>query len=319
MPELRVYNWRTGRVVWCRILNPGFYDFAFVDEHTLLVAQTCRLLVYAIDSSAAGATHSEPIPYTAKLPANVTCLLGLPPLVDNAVASIHGVVSQRPSSSIGHESMFAMDPLRAIIAIPMTVTTPDCAPLEQYLIIVPIGAIITAIKLFNSGKSIKTDEADGSFTLPWQSWGARSLVLPFLHRQGPTNSVTWYCCGLSALGNKCAITFCCNQPYSTIIDTFVVDLVDDATRMDTLIDPGEFLPLSYNVSEDCIPHLLGFPLRNCLSYRLLRKVFEYDHPVDTPWINHSIHLLTDGIVFTVSISLHFQASPAEKIIDIQDV
>ncbi|KAJ3017266.1 hypothetical protein NUW54_g624 [Trametes sanguinea] len=292
-PELRVYNWRTGKIVWRCPMSTGFFDFAFLDDHNLLVAQVHRLLVYTIDLDVAaiGTTHWYELD-PSSVP-SATCLLGLPPVIDGAALYIRTFSSRRPSSTIGRQPLFEMDPSCATIAFTVSVTTSICAPFEQYLIVVPVSAIIAALDTNMSDRAVEIAEASGPLTLQWQSWGARSLILPFLHRETPN----WYLTGLSAVGNKVALAFRRPEPYPSLVDVFVFD-VQDAGDLEgpNPVDPREFLPPSNH--EDCTPQLLDFPIRNRLPYRLIRKVFNYDEHVDSSWLFHSIHLLDDGIALT---------------------
>ncbi|KAI9070168.1 hypothetical protein FKP32DRAFT_1586408 [Trametes sanguinea] len=293
-PELRVYNWRTGQMVWRCPMSTGFFDFAFLDDHYLLIVQAHRLLVYTIDLDAVvaiGTTHWYELD-PSSVP-SATCLLGLPSVIDGAVLYIKTFSSRRPYSTIGRQSLFEMDPSCATIAFTVSVTTSICAPFEQYLIIVPVSAIIAALDTTMFYKAVEMAEASGPLTLQWQCWGARSLILPFFHREAPQ----WYLTGLSAVGNKIALAFLCPEPYPSLVDVFVFD-VQDAGDLEgpNPIDPRDFLPPSNH--EDCTPQLLSFPICNRLSYRLIRKAFTYDEHVDSSWLDHSIHLMDDGIAFT---------------------
>ncbi|KAJ3002476.1 hypothetical protein NUW54_g5827 [Trametes sanguinea] len=292
-PELRVYNWRTGQVVWRYPTSTGSFDFAFLDDATILVVQVHRLLVYTIDVNASITVDTTDWHELGPIP-TATCQLGLPPVIDGAIINIKTFSSRRPSSSNERKCLFDMDPSCATIAFTINVTTSICAPFEQYLIVVPISAIIAALDSTISDKAVEITEDSIPFTLQWQSWGARSLILPFLHRELPK----WYRTGLSAVGNKCALAFRCVETYPNLVDVLVFDVQVAGDLEDpNPVDPKDFLPPSDH--EDCTPELLSFPIRNRLPYHLVRKVFTYDEHVDSSWLSHSIHLLDDGIALMV--------------------
>ncbi|KAI0328834.1 hypothetical protein GY45DRAFT_1325831 [Cubamyces sp. BRFM 1775] len=289
---LRVYNWKTGALLWqCHSARSAIH-FAFLDETRLIVACDDALRIYAIDPH----TTVDPTPHTALLcyptlaeyPPPVFTL-ELPPLIEDSVSNALILESRRPVPD--DDAAFGREANLTVLAMLINAHSTTTFQVEMYLYVIPVSTLLTRL---NSALAENTSHAVPPYptSVPWDSWGASGGCLSHIPKPG--------CCmtpGLSVMGSMCAV-WASRVDDPATVEAFVFDFHAHAHPESTDNDDREILAHFMDGSRVVrSAKLLRDPIRNTLPYRVVHKTIAYNDDPDfaAAVTRHSFTLLEDGL------------------------
>ncbi|OJT09200.1 hypothetical protein TRAPUB_14354, partial [Trametes pubescens] len=288
----RVYNWKSGIVVWESADSNGTpAHFAFLDQHHLVVASNngSQLYVYTVDPNKPASTVQAPV--TASLDHTAMCILSLPPTKEGSSVQIKQLSSQQTSSGRpGYASAFEHDAQLTILAISLRTVSEPSGDSQAHTLVVPTSALLGHASNAGDDRG-QPSHADGiRGDVPWEAWGAPcSRLFPL------ANGTQWW--DVRAVGSRCLFFyFRTGRPIA--LDILVAHFSPWA-RYGTA-DGGVDPLAEYADTSDVITvheNLVG-PIHNGLPFHAVRMTVTYGEAVDFNWFNSFVALLPDGVAVT---------------------
>ncbi|KAI0632650.1 hypothetical protein C8Q77DRAFT_1118809 [Trametes polyzona] len=313
---IRVYNWRTGRLVWAKKEYFSTMYFTFIDQHHLVVASAHgdRLRVYTICSDdptdvAASPPPEAPCPYYYELL--------LPQAIEGSSTAIRGMSARAPSGGPLTGAAVNHDPRLTVLALDLRlkcdlrylpdICTPQGITDEALFLIVPLSALLVTANRDGCywGTGVGED-ASKTPAIPWVVWGEPCCRV-LLQKPGS------HWCIPDALGSMCLLTrFPSALEEPEFREFYICDfhpwarhgnVEDDAADLaqhcvDGVVDTASGLVQLRNLRD---------PIKNTLPFWVIRRDLTLDCADFTNPIVYRDRtfqvLLEDGVAAVVSLLL----------------
>ncbi|KAI0328835.1 hypothetical protein GY45DRAFT_946084 [Cubamyces sp. BRFM 1775] len=292
LDRLRVYNWKTGALIWQCHSTSYTVCFAFLDETRLLVACEKALRIYVIDPHArVDPWHPTPTDYSPPI-----CMLELPPLSSTDASSDTMMLeSQRPVAN----GDVAFEREASLTVLAMLFLAHTASSIERYLFVIPVATLLGCLSSNLDKNTPHAVPPYSPLSIPWDSWGAScGCLFPIL------KVYDYMPVGLSVMGSTCAIMATSGD--LATLDAFVFDFHALAHPESTANDDREILAHFMDGSRVVrSAKLLRDPIRNTLPYRVVHKTIAYNDDPDfaAAVTSHSFTLLEDGLAVVVCVSI----------------
>ncbi|KAH9900698.1 hypothetical protein C8Q73DRAFT_662278 [Cubamyces lactineus] len=296
---LRVYNWKTGALIWQHSPARCTIHFVFLDETRLMVACENTLKIYVVDPcTRVNPSHHTATPWEPALadhPQPVCTLEVLPLTGADAISNPLALESQKPM--VDSDATFGCDASLTVLA--MLFMTGTSTILEKYLYVIPVARLLDCLDSLLDENTPHAEPPHSPPSIPWDSWGASGgWLFPIL------NIFDFVPIGLSVMGSTCAIMACKTHDLATL-DAFIFDFHALAHPESAAEDDREILAQFMECSRVVrSSKILRGPVRNTLPYRVVHKTITYKDDPDfaAAVTRHSFALLEDGLAVTVSIA-----------------
>ncbi|KAI0655790.1 hypothetical protein C8Q70DRAFT_1018072 [Cubamyces menziesii] len=290
--DLRVYNWKTGALVWQHHSAHDAIHFTFLDETRLMVACENTLRIYVVDAYIRldPSPHAAP-PWASALadhPQPICTLEGLPLVGIDVTSNILAFESQRPVAN--DDAAFERDASLTVLAMLFMAGT--STTIEKYLYVIPVATLLGCLDSLIDENTFHAVPPHPPPSIPWDSWGASGgCLLPIL------NIFDFMPLGVSVMGSTCAIISSKTYDFATL-DAFIFDFHALAHPESAADDDREILAQFMDSARVVrSAKLLRGPIRNTLPYRVVHKTVTYNDDPDfaAAVTRHSFALLEDGL------------------------